>query len=271
LGHLKIGGPAGERELFHDFVDWLQHGLGKASEDGLSWSEALHGSLNLWNIVEGTHVLTLMFFAGTIWIIDLRMMGLAFKTIPFSRLNDKVLPLTIAAFGMMVVTGVVAFFGRDPLLYYHDIWFRLKMTFLVIASLNIFWFHFMVQKNQAEWDNDPSPPARVKLSGALSMSCWILIIIFGRFIAYDWYRCEKVEPGSFVYVVAECKQALSYLDAEEGEMTDEGMTEEGVVEDGAAVEGEVPAEGEAPADESPPDPAAAPAETPAQPTPGQGG
>jgi hypothetical protein len=257
--------------LFHDLVDWLQHSLGKASPDGLSWSEALHGSLNLWNIIEGTHVLTLMFFAGTIWIIDLRMMGVAFKNVPFSRLNDKVLPITIAAFGMMVATGVIAFFGRDPLLYYHDIWFRLKMTFLVIASANIFWFHFMVQKSQAEWDNDPTPPSRVRLSGAISMTCWVLIIIFGRFIAYDWYRCDKVPPGSFVYIVAECKQALAYLEEGQEESTDESVSDEGMTDDGAATDEATPAEGETPTDESPPDPGAAPTETPVQPTPGQGG
>src|SRR5690606_32523130 len=154
----------GETEaLFHDFVEWLQYELGKSGPDGLSWSNQLWESLNIWNVVEGTHVLTLMFFAGTIWIVDLRMMGLAFRNMPFSKLNDRVLPITMVSFGVMVLTGVLSFFGRDPLLYYHDIWFRLKMTFLVIAAINIFWFHYRVQKSQAEWDALPSPPVKVKL------------------------------------------------------------------------------------------------------------
>ena len=74
-----------------------------------------------------------MFFAGTIWLVDLRMMGLAFRNMPFSKLNDRVLPITMVSFAVMVITGVITFIGRDPLLYYHDIWFRLKMIFLVIA------------------------------------------------------------------------------------------------------------------------------------------
>jgi len=77
--------------LFHDFVNWLQYEMGKPGPDGLSWSNQLWESLNVWNVIEGTHVLTIMFFAGTIWIIDLKMMGLAFRTVPFSRLNDRVL------------------------------------------------------------------------------------------------------------------------------------------------------------------------------------
>jgi hypothetical protein len=248
--------------LFHDFVDWIQHGLGKFSPDGQSWSEQLHESLSLWNVTEGTHVLTLMFFAGTIWIIDLRMMGIAFRNVPFSKLNDRVLPITIGAFAMMVITGVIAAFGRDPLLYYHDIWFRLKMIFLLIATINIFWFHYMVQKSQPEWDNDAKPPPRVRLSGLISMCCWIVIIAFGRFIAYDFLRCDKVPEGSFVYVFAECKQALSYLDGtEEGGANDQ--TGDDASDDAAedtTTDGETP-----PAEDTAP---ATPA--PAQPAPGQG-
>lgn len=246
--------------MFHDFFAWIEEELGRSGPDGLSWSHQLHESLNIWNVVEGTHVLTLMFFAGTIWLVDLRMMGLAFRNMPFSKLNDRVLPITMVSFAVMVLTGVINFIGRSPLMYYHDIWFRLKMAFLIIAAINIFWFHYQVQKSQAEWDALPSPPARVKLSGAVSLVSWLLIIIFGRFIAYDWYRCEKVEPGSFVYVVAECSQALSYL--EEG---GEGAIEEAPAEEAA------PAEEPAP-DTPPPAEGAAPSEAaPTQPAPGQGG
>jgi hypothetical protein len=199
--------------VLYDFLNWLQFDLGRTSEDGQSWSQALNSSKNLWPMFEGTHVLTLMFFAGTIWIIDLRMMGIAFRNTPFSKLNDRVLPITMAAFGMMVFTGLVTMFGRQPAtFFYHDMWFRLKMIFLLIAVINIFWFHYMVQKSQVEWDAAPNPPMKVKISGALSMSCWILIIIFGRFIAYDWYKCDKVERGSFLYAFQECDLLYRDLD-----------------------------------------------------------
>lgn len=196
--------------MFHEFIRWLQEDLGRTADHG-SWSEQIHSSLNLWNLAEGTHVLTLIFFAGTIWIVDLRLLGLAFRDMPFSKLNDRVLPITIGSFFVMIVTGLISFFGRDPLLYYHDVWFRFKMIFLVLATLNIFWFHFRVQRDQAAWDAMTSPPLKVRVSGAISLVAWLLIIIFGRFIAYDWYRCEKVPVGSFVYTFAECKAALGYL------------------------------------------------------------
>lgn len=311
--------------MFHDFINWIREDLGRFTEDGQSWSHQLHESLFMWNIIEGTHVLTIMFFAGTIWMIDLRMMGIAFKNMPLSKLSDRVLPITIISLVAMIVTGAIAFIGRDPMMYYHNIWFRLKMVFLVAAMINILWFHYRVQKSDVAWDvippmTDPLPvkktlwlagfiaasfallvsflisgdpwvlssvrillaivavvalfmlihkrtpglPMVVKLSGALSMLAWFLVIIFGRFIAYDWFYCEKetTTPGSLMYVLQECDSALAFRE-EGGEMFEEEVfeEEEAAPEEAATEDGATPAEGEqaAPADET----------APAQPTPGQ--
>lgn len=310
--------------MLHDFINWIREDLGRFTEDGQSWSNQLHESLFMWNIIEGTHVLTIMFFAGTIWMIDLRMMGIAFKNMPLSKLSDRVLPITIISMVVMVVTGIIAFIGRDPLMYYHNIWFRLKMVFLIAAMINIVWFHYRVQKSDIAWDvippmTDPLPvkkalwlgtfiaasfallvsflisgdpwvlsfariglfivglvalfmiihkrvpglPLVVKLSGALSMLAWFLVIIFGRFIAYDWFYCEKetTTPGSLMYVLQECDSALSYRE----DVGEEVIEEEAIPE-------EAPADGEAPAEEIPAEEAPAEDAAPAQPaTPGQGG
>ena len=53
--------------MIRAFLVWLQTTLGKGpGPDDQSWSEALLGSLNFWGLLEGTHLLTLMLFAGTI-------------------------------------------------------------------------------------------------------------------------------------------------------------------------------------------------------------
>jgi hypothetical protein len=248
--------------LFHDFVNWLQYEMGKPGPDGLSWSNQLWESLNIWNVIEGTHVLTIMFFAGTIWIIDLKMMGLAFRNVPFSKLNDRVLPITIYSFAAMIITGILVFFGRDPLLYYHNIWFRAKMLFLLIAVINIFWFHYRVQKDQEAWDGMESLPTKVKLSGAISMTSWVLIIILGRLIAYDWFNCDKIEKGSAIYALEECDSALAYL----SEIPEEESTPEETPPDDAAPPPDTPPD-TPPAEPAPPAEGAAPT----QPAPGNGG
>src|SRR3954465_4569501 len=126
-----------------------QLGKGPADTD-ITWSDALASSLNFWGLLEGTHVLTLMLFAGTIFVVDLRLLGLIFKKTPVSVVSDRILPLTIFAMALMVTTGVALFFAK-PLLYYHNVWFRLKLVFLAAAFINIIVFHFRVQRNMAAW------------------------------------------------------------------------------------------------------------------------
>ena len=190
--------------MIRDFLVWVATVLGKGEgELAMPWSEALASSLNFWGLLEGTHVLTLMLFAGTIFVVDMRLLGVAFKRTPVSVVSDRILPLTIFGLVIMIVTGVALFFAK-PLLYYHNIWFRLKLIFLFVAAANILWFHFRVQRTMPEWDTAPKPPAKVRLSGMISILSWIAIIAVGRFIAYDWFECGKPQPD-WVNAVEECK------------------------------------------------------------------
>ena len=180
--------------MLRDFLVWLQTSLGKGEgEMAQSWSEALLGSLNFWGLLEGTHLLGLMLFAGTIFIVDLRLLGVTFRRTPVSVLSDRVLPLTLWGFGLVVVTGIALFYAK-PLFYYHNIWFRVKLVLILAAMANIVWFHFRVQRNRTGWDRAPTPPRSAQLSAVLSLSAWIAVIFMGRFIAYDWYECGKPLP-----------------------------------------------------------------------------
>ncbi|OHB31397.1 MAG: hypothetical protein A2790_02470 [Phenylobacterium sp. RIFCSPHIGHO2_01_FULL_69_31] len=189
--------------MIRDFLVWLATQVGKGpGEYDPSWSEALASTLNVWGLLEGTHVLSLMLFAGTIFLVDLRLLGVGFKTTPVSVISDRVLPLTVFGFALMIVTGVALFYAK-PLLYYHNLWFRLKLIFLAVAVINIFIFHYRVQKDRAAWDTAPKPPGKARLSAAVSIASWVAVIMFGRFIAYDWYECGKPLPH-WANVAQEC-------------------------------------------------------------------
>jgi hypothetical protein len=183
---------------------WLQTDLGKGGGDQ-SWSEALLGSPNFWGLLEGTHLLTLMLFAGTIFVVDLRLLGVLFRRTPVSTISERVLPLTVFGFAIMITTGVALFFAK-PLVYYHNIWFRGKLIFLVLALLNIVVFHTKVQRNIKEWDTLEKPPAAVRTGAAMSLVAWLLVITLGRFIAYDWFECGRPIPH-WINVAEDCKHA----------------------------------------------------------------
>lgn len=190
--------------MIRDFLVWLATQAGKGpGEYDMSWSEALAGSLNFWSLLEGTHVLSLMLFAGTIFVVDLRLLGAAFRKTPVSVISERVLPLTVLGLVIMIATGLALFYAK-PVLYYHNIWFRLKLVFLIVAALNILVFHFRVQRDIARWDAQPRPPAKARVSAMISIISWIVVITFGRFIAYDWYNCGKPLPD-WANAIQECK------------------------------------------------------------------
>lgn len=189
--------------MIREFLVWLQTDLGKGTgELAQSWSEALLGSLNFWGLLEGTHLIGLMLFAGTIFVVDLRLLGVTFRRTPVSVVSDKVLPLTVFGLVLVVVTGLALFYAK-PLAYYHNIWFRVKLVVLALAMINIMVFHWRVQRNQAAWDASPTPPAAARASAVISLTTWIIVITMGRFIAYDWFECGKPIPR-FVNLAQSC-------------------------------------------------------------------
>jgi hypothetical protein len=186
------------------FLTWLQHSLGKgAGETAQSWSEALLESLNMWELLEGSHLLGLLLFVGTILVVDLRLLGVIFRRTRVSVVSNAILPMTVFGFVFVVITGVALLFAK-PLLYYHSIWFRLKMILLALAMLNILVFHSRIQKSQGVWDAEGVPPSKVRAAAAISLLGWLSVITCGRFIAYDWFECGKPQ-SAFINTVEACK------------------------------------------------------------------
>lgn len=167
------------------------------------WSVGLRESLFVWPMLEAAHVLTLMLFVGSIMMVDLRLLGWAFTRVPVSQFDRRILPWAIGGFALMVITGVILVYAK-PLVYYYSVFFRAKMVLLVLGLANILWFHFRVQKNQADWDHAERLPGAVRRAGFVSLTVWIAIVVLGRMIAYDFLDCGKLEPGGLLAGFASC-------------------------------------------------------------------
>jgi hypothetical protein len=189
--------------LLHDLFAWVQHQFGDTlTRTDRSLSGALDQSLNFWAILEGTHLLMLMLFFGTIFIVDLRLLGVHLKKTPVSVVSDRLLPWTVVSLGIVVATGALLFFS-EPLFYYHKLWFRVKVVLLVLAMANVVLFHKLIQHNQAEWDAAPSPPPQAKTAALMSLVCWLLIIACGRMTGYDLIDCGRPLPD-WLNALQEC-------------------------------------------------------------------
>jgi hypothetical protein len=206
--------------MVSEFLAFLQYKLGGQLDaaghvvEDTSWSAQLLGSERLWMLLEGTHVLTLMLFAGSILFVDLRLLGWIFRGVPVSKIADTILPYTVAGFIVMLITGVALFYA-NPLEYYYNIVFRLKLAFILMAAINIFIFHYRLQRDRANWDASPTPPRKARFAAAASLGLWVSVIVAGRFVAYEWFSCDSAT--GFAADAAQCHEravALASIEAE---------------------------------------------------------
>ena len=154
--------------------------------EGTRGSIALHESIWVYPIVESIHVLTLCLFLGLTVMIDLRLLGASLSATPVSRVIRRLGPWMLAGFAVMVVSGAMLFYAA-PVKTYSNIFFRLKMTFLLMAGLNVAVFHFTTSSTMPRWDLDMRPPIRARLAGGVSLALWAAVAVCGRMIAYNWF------------------------------------------------------------------------------------
>ena len=145
-------------------------------------SEWLRSSLKAMPIVEAVHVMTGAIVFGTIAVVDLRLLGWANMHRAYSRIHSELLTWTWAAFGVSVVTGLLLFIVNS-LSYYVNTAFWLKMGALLLAGVNMALFEVGVGRNTAAWDKG-QVPGRARLAGALSLTLWIAVIFFARWIGF---------------------------------------------------------------------------------------
>ena len=117
-------------------------------------SIALRESLWMYPIIETAHVLGLCLFVGTAWLWDLRLLGWTLRRVPVSQLSKQILPWTAIGFVIMALSGAGLVFS-EPLRFYTNVFFRLKLALLAFAGLNAFIFHQTIGRRKEEWDLSP--------------------------------------------------------------------------------------------------------------------
>ncbi len=128
------------------------------------------------------HTLGIVLVAGTIMLVDLRLLGLALRGEPVAAMVRRIVPWTLRGFALMLVTGALLFCSEAVKLY-HSPAFRIKLILLALAGLNALIFHLTIYRDVANWDH-AAVPIRARLTGLLSLAFWISIIAAGRAIAY---------------------------------------------------------------------------------------
>jgi len=154
---------------FQDFAIWL-------SESRLSI--ALTDSQLAFPALESLHVIALTLVVGSIAVVDLRLLGLASRKRDASELIGSILPITWIAFGFAALTGLLLF-AANPISYSANFFFLGKLGLLAVAGLNMVLFHVFAHRHLAT-----QGALAPRLSGAASLTLWITVVTFGRWIGF---------------------------------------------------------------------------------------
>ena len=150
-------------------------------------SIALRESQYVWAWLTVSHVMAMCLFAGTIVMMDLRLLGVGNMKTPFSQVQQRLFPWQMLGMALSAVTGVALVFA-DPMRFYINIIFWTKMVTMVVAALNALAFHYITYETIAQWDSKVGPPFGAKLAGALGIALWANVIVAGRLIPYNWFQ-----------------------------------------------------------------------------------
>ena len=132
--------------------------------------------------IESIHVLAIVLVVGTISIVDLRLLGVASLDRAVSRLMGEVLPYTWGAFAIAVITGSLLFSSKATV-YAHNFFFK-KLVLLALAGLNMAVFHVVGVGDIERWGRTRQTPLAAKAAGAVSLTIWIAVVAFGRWIGF---------------------------------------------------------------------------------------
>jgi hypothetical protein len=156
------------------FCQWLE---------GSAFGTAIHQSLWLFPLIETAHLFGIILLVGATSALDLRLIGLALKEEPVSRIAGRLLPWAWVGLTIQVTTGF-CLFASEATRCWENPAFRIKMAMLVLAGLNALVFHQTVYRRVASWDEARVTPVAAKFAGCCSILLWFGIVAAGRWIAF---------------------------------------------------------------------------------------
>jgi hypothetical protein len=157
--------------LIAEFCEWLQ-----------ATSLAVLVSEDWFPLVESLHVVALALVAGTIFLVDTRLLGITSLNLRYTYISERLLPWTWVAFVCAVITGSLLFMA-NAVTYYSNTPFRIKMVLLLLAGFNMLYFQLVTFRSVANWDSG-RPVGAARLSAAISLGLWCSVIAAGRWIGF---------------------------------------------------------------------------------------
>lgn len=127
-------------------------------------------------LTECFHITSFALSIGTIALVDLRLLGWAFKRQTPGQLVKDTGLWTLAGLIIVIFSGLLIF-SSDPIRYIYNSGFQWKMVVLVLAIIYNYTIHRKVALSS-------SSPGVEKVVGALSLVLWVLVPFGGIWISF---------------------------------------------------------------------------------------
>jgi hypothetical protein len=141
--------------------------------------EAIRNSTWLFPVFEAFHLLGLGTIAGSVLVVDFRLLGAGLNKQPVAQLADSARPWMLGALMVMFATGVPLFLSEAiKCLYSFAFW--VKMTSLILVLLWVFTI-----RNRVTHSDVAKEPGLAKATAAVSLLLWFGVAWGGRWIGFS--------------------------------------------------------------------------------------
>ena len=152
--------------------------------EALESSVALRESIYAYPIMLTSHVVTMCLIAGLLIMMDLRLTGVGNLRTSVTSIQNRLFPWQMVGLFGSSMSGLALLYSQ-PMRFYGNFWFWIKMSLMLLALVNALWFHQTTYKTVEQWDTDPVPPTKARLAGLFGLLLWSGVIVTGRMIAYS--------------------------------------------------------------------------------------
>jgi hypothetical protein len=141
---------------------------------------------NAWTIpaIQSVHIVGIGLVMGSILMIDLRILGLAWTDHTVQQTTNRFGPWVTGSLWLLLVTGLLMVIG-EPVRELVTFSFWLKMALVAIGAVVAIRFQRTVQRHEQRWGDDLVHRGSIRTMAIVTFLVWVAVIFLGRLIAYD--------------------------------------------------------------------------------------
>jgi uncharacterized membrane protein len=134
--------------------------------------------------IQSIHILAIAVVVGSVFLMSLRVLGVAGTDQTVRQVNRRFMPWFYAALWVLLATGAVLIVSEPPreLLAFS---FWAKMAFLAVGIAIAVGFSRSVRADETRWEGDLSKRGSVRAMAVGAIVITVIVILLGRLIAYN--------------------------------------------------------------------------------------